>query len=113
MLTVFAPAMNHLPAAQAAEHNVEVCTSEGMTTVMVDDGDQHDHNAHSGDAHHEADGHCGYCGLHAGTHAFIPSSPLSALPAATSAPMPRLFYQSPRLLFAWTVPASRAPPALA
>ncbi len=110
MLTVFAPALNHLPAAQAAELGVEVCTSEGMTMVMVDLG--HDHDAPA-DAGHGGNGHCGYCGLHAGSHAVIPPSPLaSTLPAAGAGPMPRLFYQSPRLLFAWTVAPSRAPPAL-
>ena len=110
LLTVFAPALNHLPAAQAAEHSVEVCTSTGMATVMVDDGA--DGGVQPGDAHHGGDGHCGYCGLHAGTHAFIPPSPPASLPPAGAAPIPRLFYQSPRLLFAWTVAASRGPPVL-
>lgn len=111
LLTVFAPALNHLPAAQAAEHSVEVCTSTGIAMIMVDDGA--DSGVQPGDTHHGSDGHCGYCGLHAGTHAFIPPSPLASLPAPGAAPMPRLFYQSPRLLFAWTVAASRGPPALA
>lgn len=109
LLSVFAPALNHLPAAQASEHEVEVCTSDGMTMVMVDD--DHGHDAQPGDGQHGGNGHCGYCGLHAGSHAFIPSSPIAPLSPIGAAPMPRLFYQSPRLLFAWTVARSRAPPA--
>ncbi|GAB3470829.1 hypothetical protein GCM10027321_41780 [Massilia terrae] len=112
LLSVFAPALNHLPAAQASEHEVEVCTSEGMAMVAVDD-DGHDHDGQPGGAQHDGGGHCGYCGLHTGSHAFIPPSPIAPLAPSGAALMPRLFYQSPRLLFAWTVASSRAPPALA
>lgn len=110
LLSVFATALNHLPSAQASEHNVEVCTSEGMAMVTIDDGN--DHDGQPGDTRHDGGGHCGYCGLHAGSHAFIPPSHIAPLAPAGAAPMPRLFYQSPLLLFAWTVAHSRSPPTL-
>jgi hypothetical protein len=112
MLTVLAPALNHLlPAAQAGEHDVELCTSTGVVVVSLDAAHGH---AQPGDPRHDAGaGHCAYCGVHASTHAFLPPSTLVTAAPAGAALMPRRFYQSPRLLFAWTVAASRAPPSLA
>jgi hypothetical protein len=107
LLTVLAPAVNHLLPQASAAQAVELCTSHGLKMVS---GTGH---AQSGDPVQPGAGHCAYCSVHAATHAAIPPSPAVALAPSGIFSHPALFYHSPRLLFAWTVASSRAPPLLA
>jgi hypothetical protein len=109
LLAVLAPALNHLLPEASAAQAIELCTSRGIELV-ADTG--HVPGQRGDPLHAQAD-HCAYCGVHAASHAAIPPSPAVALAAGGHALRPTLFYQSPRLLFAWTVASSRAPPDLA
>ncbi|WP_205627192.1 DUF2946 domain-containing protein [Herbaspirillum rhizosphaerae] len=57
--------------------------------------------------------YCPYCLMHA--HALTPSPAVAATETVftVSHLLPRLFYRAPQPLFAWTVAASRGPPASA
>jgi hypothetical protein len=106
LLTVLAPSVNHLLPQASAAQTLELCTSHGLKLV-ADTGHA---PGQQGDPVQPGADHCAYCGVHAATHAAIPPSPAVAIAAGGNFSHPALFYHSPRLLFAWTVASSRAPP---
>ncbi|WUR13926.1 DUF2946 domain-containing protein [[Empedobacter] haloabium] len=88
-----------MTSAHSGADVMQVCTMEGMKTVVADAGDEA-----------PAVKHCPYCVLHA--HVALPpcvSGFLCALPA-DGAVRPALFYHSPTPLHPWTAASPRAPP---
>jgi hypothetical protein len=109
LLNVLAPAFNHLLPTASAAQPLELCTSHGVQLVA----DAGHAPGKQGAPLHAGNEHCAYCGVHAASHAAIPPSPAVVLAQAGGFGPPSLFYQSPRLLFAWTLASSRAPPVTA
>jgi len=102
-----APAVSHaMAASNPAGARVEVCTMEGMKTIVVD----REQPAGGATADHLFE-HCPYCTLHGG--AALPPPSLS--PAFILSPAgdthPPLFFQAARPLFQWSAANPRAPPA--
>jgi hypothetical protein len=85
----------------------EVCTTQGMKLVALDDAPGAGNAPAQPAAHLD---HCPYCSLGASALG-LPPAPMSALglPAA-AAHVPPLFLQAPRTLFAWRSALARAPP---
>ena len=105
LFSAFAPAIGN--AAMAAG-TMEVCTTEGIRLVQVDDADGGDA---SGSAHHSMQ-HCAFCATHAGTH-LPPAAPSAMLMIDIGRnAYPSLFYRAPQPLHAWSAATPRAPPFL-
>jgi hypothetical protein len=88
---------------------VEVCSAQGSKFVKVDGKQSGTPWAPAKAMQAE---HCPFCLTHAGSMGLPPAAGfLLSLPNGT--PMrPTLYFQSPRPLFIWAAPQSRAPPAL-
>ena len=102
LFSAFAPAIG---SAAMATGTMEVCTSEGVRLIQVDDGGD-------GDGHHTMQ-HCAFCTTHAGTQ-LPPAPPTGMLMVDIGrSPYPSLFYRAPQPLHAWSAANPRAPPFLA
>jgi hypothetical protein len=108
-----APTISHAmaassPAVAPTDGEVQVCTMEGMKTVVLADP------ASAGfDPHRSAHvlEHCPYCALHASPALLpAPAPAVFAVPAA-GVLLPPLFYHSVSPLVAWTPSSPRGPPA--
>ena len=107
VMASLAPAISQ--AVSVAQHgqgvSVEICTTTGMkvTKVIVDDeqGQQQLSNES-----------CPYCLVHQ-VYALPLNSQLSFSEPEVYQLYPKLFYQSPKPIFAWVSLPSRAPPQLA
>lgn len=107
VMASLAPAISQ--AVSVAQHgqgvSVEICTTTGMkvTKVIVDDeqGQQQSSNES-----------CPYCLVHQ-VYALPLNSQLSFSEPEAYQLYPKLFYQSPKPIFAWVSLPSRAPPQLA
>lgn len=110
LMASLAPSISHAinwssGAAQTVQF--EICTSAGLISMA----DPIDAPA-SPSKHTMAMNDCPMCSIHF-DHLGLPPTIFPLLPADTRVgPAPRLFYQSPRPLFAWAPPQSRAPPVI-
>ena len=86
----------------------EICTPQGMRTVLVDGGATDDNMP----ATAAAGADCPYCSLCGHLAALPPASPSVLPPMVAEAAVPTLFLQAPRTLFAWASAQPRAPPVL-
>jgi hypothetical protein len=103
LFAAFAPAIG---SAAMAGTSMEVCTSDGVRLIQLDD-------AGGDDGVHHAMQHCAFCTTHAGTH-LAPTAPAAMLRAdRTRAAYPSLFYRAPQPLHAWSAANPRAPPLFA
>lgn len=112
LLGAVMPAMSHaLSRISGGETRwVEVCTVAGTKLVAVDDstGDSKGDNPELFPAER-----CVFCATHGATAALPgPQVELFALEAGSDE-FPRLYFHSPRPLFAWIKSPPRAPPLLA
>jgi hypothetical protein len=113
---LFAPSVAHALAAPdgAAGNWSEICTALGVKLVKVTDaatGEPSSPEISDSDAHEPYGKHCAYCQSDSS-----PALPPVHLPvlfiAVDMQRAPRLFYRSPRPLFAWASANPRAPPVL-
>lgn len=111
LFSALAPTISRAMAAATpgADEEVQVCTMEGMRTLvpaghLPDKSDPHrfDHFLEQ----------CPYCALHAGAAILPPSMQLAFAAPDVSFSHPPLFYQSAVPLFAWTRAHPRGPPGL-
>ncbi|WP_036166850.1 DUF2946 domain-containing protein [Massilia sp. 9096] len=109
LFSALAPTISHAMAAAApADEEVQVCTMEGMKTIVIANGPARKFDPHRFEHFLE---HCPYCAVHAGP-ALLPSPLQSVFAAPLARPAhPPLFYQSIAPLFAWTPSSPRGPPA--
>lgn len=111
LMAALAPAISHALAARTpVSYVAEICSVAGDGAVkMVHEGAP-DPSGPAKDALHAGD--CPFCLTHAQLPALPPAtSDLIAVASATF-PLPSLFYQASRQLYAWAAPQSRAPPLL-
>ena len=111
VMVVLAPTVSKVIAAERVDSNlVEVCTTEGTKWVAVAELGQGDSSAHQQDppSLHEHGGDCAYCSLQ--TTKFLSVSSQSFATTSAVSPLPSLFYQASKPLFAWAHSRSRAPP---
>jgi hypothetical protein len=104
-----APAVSQamVPVSVPGTEEVQICTMEGMKTIVIVDEDVGKRPAPSSD---HMSKHCACCASHASI--FMPPVVTFALPFLPRSSMrPPLFYQSATPLFAWITPAPRGPPA--
>jgi hypothetical protein len=108
LFSALAPTISHAMAAAAPlDEAVQVCTMEGMKTIVVANGPAGKFDPHRFEHFLE---HCPYCAVHAGPALLPePAQPAFAAPLA-GAFHPPLFYQSAAPLFAWTAASPRGPP---
>jgi hypothetical protein len=85
----------------------EICTPQGMRTVLVDGAADDNMPATAA-----AGADCPYCSLCGHLAALPPASPSMLPPMVAQAAVPSLFLQAPRTLFAWASAQPRAPPVL-
>jgi hypothetical protein len=112
LFSALAPTISHAmaaamsSAAARADDEMQVCTMDGMKTVVVD-GAAGKFDPHKFEHFLE---HCPYCVLHGG-QAFLPpyAAPAFAVPDASSS-YPPLFYRSATPLFSWRAANPRGPP---
>jgi len=111
LFSALAPTISHAMAAVAlADQEVQVCTMEGMKTIVIANAPAGKSNPHRFEHFLE---HCPYCAMHAGQGLLpTPLHPAFAAPLARTY-HPPLFYQSVAPLFAWTASSPRGPPASA
>lgn len=99
-----------MAASVPATEEMQVCTTDGMVTIVVD-------KAQSGESSTPAPDHmfkhCPYCAAHGGAIDLPPALQLAFAVILQSNTHPPLFYQSATPLFAWTAANPRAPPFLA
>lgn len=89
----------------------ELCTASGIKLVKLTGKSASDTDPLSG---HKAKNHCPLCVLHAGLDVAVPNSAVErAAPAHELDLTPRLFFLSPKPLYAWASARSRAPPLTA
>lgn len=111
VMVVLAPTVSKVIAVERVDSNlVEVCTTEGTKWVAVAELGQGDSSAHQQDppSLHEHGGDCAYCSLQ--TTKFLSVSSQSFATMSAVSPLPSLFYQASKPLFAWAHSRSRAPP---
>ena len=111
VMVVLAPTVSKVIAVERVDSNlVEVCTTEGTKWVAVAELGQGDSSAHQQDppSLHEHGGDCAYCSLQ--TTKFLSVSSQSFATTSAVSPLPSLFYQASKPLFAWAHSRSRAPP---
>lgn len=107
LLAALAPAISHAlsDAGQPRSLWAEICSSTGLKQVKLE-------SATTSSVHGEpvsAFEHCPFCQCHGGMPA-LPPAALDVPAYSGSFPLPILFYQAPRPLFAWAGAQSRAPP---
>ena len=89
----------------------ELCTANGIKQVKLTDTAAPDSDS---SPTHKAKNHCPLCLLHAGLDLAFHSPPAQRiLPAQGLSLLPRLFFVSPKPLYAWASARSRAPPLTA
>jgi hypothetical protein len=105
----WAPAISHAIAFSNAKpvEEVQVCTMEGMQTILIVPAPSGKTDPHTSARHLE---HCPCCATHAGPGLPSPSRSAFAVPGV-AIPFPQLFYRSATPLFAWTSSSPRGPPA--
>lgn len=86
----------------------EICTTSAVKTVVM--VNVHKSGSSSPDKHDVHGEDCSYCRLQADSHGLPPLTNLAAYLPLDRFPLPSLFYQSPRPLFAWASAQPRAPP---
>lgn len=108
LFSALAPTISHAMAAAAPlDEEVQVCTMEGMKTIVIANGPAGKFDPHRFEHFLE---HCPYCAVHAGPALLpAPAQPAFAAPLA-GAFHPPLFYRSVAPLFAWTAASPRGPP---
>jgi hypothetical protein len=108
LFSALAPTISHAMASSAPlEEEVQVCTMEGMKTIVIANGPAAKSDPHRFEHFLE---HCPYCAVHAGPALLpAPAQIVFAAPLA-GAFHPPLFYQSVKPLFAWTASSPRGPP---
>lgn len=110
LFSALAPTISHAMAAAAvqATEEVQVCTMEGMITIVVDKAQSGKPAAPTPDHVFK---HCPYCVVHGGSVS-LPPAPAFVFPVSPPATVyPPLFYRSAAPLFAWTAANPRGPPA--
>lgn len=112
LLGAVMPAMSHALSRLTGDETrwVEVCTLAGTKLVAVDEstGDSKGGNADLFPAER-----CAFCATHGGMPA-LPTPDVAPFARETGIDeFPRLYYHSPRPLFAWVRSLPRAPPLLA
>jgi hypothetical protein len=110
LLASLAPSISHaLEAAKApGSYWMEICSTAGLKFIEVDSGKTSDSSSPAKHGLHFEN--CPFCKIHADSIVLPPASVLAPLVVSSSFPLPSLFYQSPRPLFVWASPQSRAPP---
>ena len=108
LMSALGPSISQAFTAHTAENNPMgvVCSSSGVKTVQSADDLV---NQHGSDQNKAIDGHCAYCVLQG--HYYLPTDQI--VDPNTPKPIshyPELYYQSPKLLFAWIKSPSQAPP---
>jgi hypothetical protein len=109
LFSALAPAMSHAMAANAIEE-VQMCTMDGVVTVMVDQGQSGKSTTPAPDHMFK---HCPYCAAHGGAASLPPAVEFVFPVILQATAYPSLFYQSATPLFSWTAANPRAPPAIA
>lgn len=106
-----APAISHAmagPASASAGEEVQVCTAQGMKTIVIAGTSS---GKPSDPMPDHMSKHCACCPAHGA--AFMPPSLAFAFPLLPrSSAHPFLFYRAPAPLFAWTASSPRGPPSL-
>jgi hypothetical protein len=106
LFSALAPTISHaMVSAAQADEEVQVCTMEGMKTIVLA-------KAPSGKpvSPDHILKHCPYCATHGNMSSLLPTAQfVFALPALSSS-HPPLFHQSATPLFAWTAVKPRGPP---
>ena len=109
-MAAVAPTLSHALRVGSAPEWVSVCSVRGERLVSLDTPDSRSLPSPDGD---HGFSHCPYCSLHTLAAGFFP-------PPAAAMEIPGLSHERPRMRLAarqgpttWTVPQSRAPPALA
>lgn len=111
VMLALAPTVSKVIASEWADPSlVEVCTAEGAKWVSASEpGQAVDFgHGHSPSPMHVHGGDCPYCSLQ--TTKFLVSVVHSCIASKSVALLPPLFYQAPKLLFAWVLQPARAPP---
>jgi hypothetical protein len=111
VMVVFAPTISKVVASERVGSDlVEVCTVEGMKWVSVSEIQQASSvgQQHEPVGAHDHGGDCAYCSLQ--TTKFLSVSSQSFATTSAVSPLPSLFYQASKPLFAWAHSRSRAPP---
>lgn len=107
-----APTVSHALAAATArsDNEVQVCTMEGMKTIVLDPAPAGKFDPRTFDHFLE---HCPYCALHGGPAAPPPPTRFVFALLDLPASHPPLFYRSATTLFSWSPARPRGPPVLA
>ncbi|VXC14874.1 conserved exported hypothetical protein [Massilia sp. 9I] len=106
LFSALAPALSHaMPSSAPLLDTVQVCTMEGMQTIVVDK----EQPFGAGSSHPFE--HCPYCALHGGASLPPPSAGLTLTLLPLGEVRPPLFYQVARPLFTWSTANPRAPPS--
>ena len=114
LFAALAPAVVQWLAFTQGAHSVwaELCTANGIKLVKVKDTVAADSDPST--AGHKTQTHCPLCVLHAGLDMAVPSLPVQRITSVAELNLvPRLFYLSPKPLYAWASARSRAPPLAA
>jgi hypothetical protein len=112
LLGALMPAMSHALSRIAGTETrwVEVCTVAGTKLVALedsaDDGKGGSHGLFAAER-------CAFCVTHGGAPVLPTPHTLSFALQAGAEAFPRLYFHSPRPLFAWVTAPPRAPPLLA
>lgn len=110
LFSAFAPTIAHAMAAAEAQNSeaVQVCTMEGMQTIVIAKDSSGKPDTH-GSSHFMED--CPYCSVHGSWATLTSSSQAVFAVFDVSASYPPLFYQSAIPLFSWRPANPRGPPA--
>lgn len=111
LLMALAPTVSKVVASERSNAGlVEVCTAEGMKWVAVSGVSQFDSGSQDKTpiSAHDHSGDCPYCSLQ--TAKLLTSTSHSFTTTPVESPLPPLFYQASKPLFAWAQARSRAPP---
>jgi len=106
-----APSISHALAASSTSGTIwaEICSATGLKMIEVKHGQLNDPAVPAKSGLHFED--CPFCLNPASAISLSPVSIPLPLTLGGSFPLPTLFYRSPRPLFVWATPQSRAPPA--
>ncbi|MGE5650004.1 MAG: DUF2946 domain-containing protein [Bacillota bacterium] len=111
LLAALAPTIFHALSAARERHSypADICSmsgpvADGMATRAA-------HHSPAPAQNGAAFEHCPFCLTHAGSFGLPPLSPSPLAVTRQAFLLPALFAQSPRPLFVWATPHSRAPPA--
>ncbi|THF60841.1 DUF2946 domain-containing protein [Pseudothauera rhizosphaerae] len=112
MLAALAPTLTHaLSWVSGAQVKwTEVCTVAGVKLVAVSDDGGDPAGSSDGGLNGLQVDHCPYCHPHAGSFALPPADVPALRVPAGGEPLPPLFLNASRPLFAWASIQPRAPP---